>query len=166
MSNFTGADLSQLDELAAAFTTAGTEISAKAQTLQSKIQTAVTNFETTLSTMQQDAATLTGQMNDEMAAVRGQADGVQWTGNNRGAFDGDLNNFGTVVNQGAARIDSDIANIKSQVDGRFTPVLNDFSTALGASADDVNSSTTTLKTAVDTQRSNLDQAANVGWTSA
>jgi hypothetical protein len=166
MSNITGADLDQLDQLAAAFTTAGTEISARAAALQSKIHTAVSNFEHTLSTMQSETTTLASQMNDEMAAIRGHAAGVSWSGNNRAAFDGDLSSFSGVVQRGTSQIASDISSITGQVDSRFTPVLTEFASALRASADDVGSATTTMKTAVDTQRSNLDQAANVGWTSA
>ena len=166
MSDFTGADLDQLDQLAAAFTTAGTEISAKAATLRTKIQTAVDNFESTLSTLQSEATTLGGQMNDEMAAVRTQAGGVNWTGSNRQSFDADLNSFGTVVQRATAQTETDITSIRSQVDAQFTPVLTEFATALNTRADDVNAATTMMKSAVDTQRSNLDQAANVGWTSA
>lgn len=166
MSDFTGADLDQLNELATAFTTAGTEIAAKATTLQGKIQAAVSNFEQTLSTMQTETTALASEMNDEMAAVRAQAGGVQWTGNNRQAFDADLNSFSGVVQRGTAQIDADIATIKGQVDSRFNPVLTEFASALQTSADDVGSATSTMKAAVDTQRANLDQAANVGWTSA
>lgn len=166
MTDFTGADLDQLDQLAAQFTTAGTEISARAGELRTKISAAVSTFESTLSTLQQDASALTTQMNDEMVAVRSQADGVQWTGTNRAGFDGDLNTFAGAVRAGTGQIDADVSGIKTQVDTRFTPVLDEFSTALHTSADGVSTATTTMKTAVDTQRTNLDQAANIGWTSA
>jgi hypothetical protein len=166
MSDFTGADLDQLDQLAAQFATAGTEISARAGELRAKIAAAVSAFDTTLTTLQSDASALTAQMNDEMVAVRSQADGVQWTGSNRAAFDGDLHAFSGAVRAGTAQIDTDVAAIKSQIDTRFTPVLDEFSAALDASAEGVNTSTTTMKTAVDTQRTNLDNAANIGWTSA
>lgn len=166
MSDFTGADLGQLDELATAFDTAGAEISAKAEVLRAKIQSAIATFESSLTTMQSDTRTLTGQMNEEMGAVRSQADSVQWTGNNRAGFDADINSFATVVTTGTSQINDDLAGIKAQVDSGFTPVMTDFSEALRMGADEVNSSTATMRQAVDTQRSNLDQAANVGWTSA
>lgn len=166
MSDFTGADLDHLDQLAAAFTTAGAEIAAKADTLRTKISTAVGAFESTLSNLQHEASALAAQMNDEMAGVTTQANGVAWTGNNRSAFDGDLATFSGVVQSSTAQIDSDIAAIKAQVDTRFNPVLTEFAAALATRSDEVGATTTTMKTAVDTQRANLDQAANVGWTSA
>jgi hypothetical protein len=166
MSDFTGADLDQLDQLAAQFATAGAEMSARAGELRAKISSAVSTFESTLTGLQSDTSALTAQMNTEMGAVRSQADGVQWTGANRAGFDGDLHSFSSAVQVGTSQIDAGVAGIKAQVDTRFTPVLGEFSAALDKSASGVNDATVTMKTAVDTQRTNLDQAANVGWTSA
>lgn len=166
MSELTGADLGQLDDLAAAFTTAGNEIAAKGEALRTRIQASIDAFNASLTSLQSTTQALTEQTNAEMQALRDQGASVGWTGNNRTAFDGDLAAFGNAVNTGTAQINTDIAAIKSQVDSSFTPVMVDFASALKAGADDVNAATADMKTAVDTQRTNLDQAANVGWTNA
>ncbi len=161
-----GADLTQLDELSTAFHTAGTEISAKGTVLDSKIQAAIAAFESTLSAMQTEASSLARSIDDEMNALAGQAGGVQWTGANRTAFDGDMAQFQSVVAAGTAQIDADISAIKGQVDASFTPVLGEFGAALKQSGIDVDAATTDMQTAVANQRANLDQAANVGWSNA
>ena len=91
---------------------------------------------------------------------------MQWTGGNRGAFDGDLGTFNTAVKSGTAAINTDIGTLKSDVEARFTPVLTEFGAALKTSADEADTSTKGMRTAVGTQRTNLDEAANVGWMSA
>ena len=161
-----GADLAQLDELSTAFHTAGTAIAAKATTLDEKIQTAILRFETSLSTLRSEAATLAGTIDDEIDAVRNQADGVQWTGSNRTAFDGDLATFTVTVHDGTARIDTDITAITTRIDSGFTPVLADFGIALRRSGDEVDTAATDMEIAVADQRSALDQVANVGWANA
>ena len=161
-----GADLTQLDELSIAFQTAGAEISAKASVLDGKIQAAISAFDGTLSSLQSEAGALARSIDDEMNALAGQAGGVQWTGANRTAFDGDMTQFTSVVAAGTARIDTDIAAIKGQVDAGFTPVLAEFGAALKKSGDDVDAATAQMQTAVSSQRANLDQAANVGWSNA
>ncbi len=80
-----------------------------------------TNVETAGTNAQQVAPS---SINEEMDALAGQADGVQWTGANRTAFDGDLGQFKTVVATGTAQIDTDISSIKAQVDSSFNPVLS------------------------------------------
>ena len=161
-----GADLDQLDQLSTAFETAGAQIAAKADALDDKIAAAIASFEATLSSLQTQATTLTSTIDQEIEAVSGQAGSVQWTGANRAAFDGDLTNFTGVVTAGTAQINTDISTIKSQVDSSFNPVLAEFSTALKQSGEEVNTASTEMKTAVATQRTNLDQAANVGWNNA
>jgi len=105
-------------------------------------------------------------MNTEMSGLRDQGASVGWTGNNRGGFDSDLNAFGTAVTTGTGQINTDITAIKSQVDTGFTPIMTEFGTALKAGADDVNTAAIDMNTAVTNQRTNLDQAANTGWTNA
>lgn len=166
MSDIVGADLAQLETLSAAFQTAGDQINAKSEVLQGRIQAAVGRFEATLSSLQQEAATLTSSIDQEMDGLAGQADSVQWTGANRASFDGDLAQFKSVVATGTAQIDADISSIKAQVDSGFSPVLTEFGAALKSSGDQVNAATTEMNTAVSNQRANLDQAANVGWSNA
>jgi len=161
-----GADLQQLEDLAAAYDTAGTEIAAKGETLRGKINEAVVVFIATLDGLARDASTLTTAIDTEIDGVSTQAAGVQWTGTNRTAFDGDLGAFNTAVKTGTTAINTDIGTLKSDVETRFTPVLDDFATALTASAEEINVNAGTMRIAVSTQRSNLDEAANVGWTSA
>jgi len=161
-----GADLDQLDTLSAAFETAGTQIAAKADALDDKIATAIESFAATLRSLQSQATTLTSTIDQEIDAVSGQANSVQWTGANRVAFDGDLATFKGVVTAGTTQINTDITAIRSQVDGSFNPVLAEFSTALKRSGSDVNDASAQMKTSVATQRANLDQAANVGWNNA
>lgn len=166
MSDITGADLAHLDTLSTSFETAGRQINAKAGQLQTRIMNAVSTFESTLSSMRTEATTLTRSIDDEIDAVDRQSGGVQWTGNNRATFDGDLARFRSTVNTGTAQIDQDIVDIKTQVDSRFTPVLNEFGTALNESAAGFDESALEMRGAVADQRTNLDQAANVGWDSA
>lgn len=161
-----GADLEHLGQLSAAFETAGAEIAAKADLLDDKIQAAVDAFEATLSSLQSQATNLTGTIDQEMEAVNGQANSVQWTGANRTAFDADMASFKSVVQAGSAQINTDISAIKSQVDSSFNPVLSEFSAALKQSGDEVNTASTDLKVAVTNQQTALDQVGNVGWTNA
>ena len=98
-----GADLQQLDDLATAFDTAGTEIAAKADTLRDKIDAAVDAFVAALDGLARDASTLTSRSTVRSTGCRTQAGGVQWTGANRVAFDGDLGTFNTAVKTGTAR---------------------------------------------------------------
>lgn len=166
MSDFMGADLDQLEQLATGFTDAGMEISAKAETLRARVNAAVSSFEETLAALQTDAASLVDSMDEEIASVSQQATGVAWTGANQGAFVGDVAAFEGAVRTGGAQINDDIGTIKTRVTTGFSPVLTEFGAALSTSAEDVAASTDQMKTAVANQRANLDQAANVGWTSA
>lgn len=161
-----GADLQQLEDLAAAFETAGAQIAARADELRDKIGTSVEAFVDALDQLRAQTLVLTGDIDVEIQAVGTQAAGVQWTGNNRLAFDTDLGAFTRSVNTGTAAINTDIDQLKTEVDSRFTPVLTQFGVALRDSAGDVNTTTGGMRTAVSTQRANLDEAANVGWTTA
>lgn len=164
--DLTGADLEQLDALAAAHATAGTQIAGRAADLRTRIQAAVATFESTMSRLQQHATTLTTAMTDEIAAVSALAAGVAWTGVNRGAFDSDLRAFDTQVRSGSAAIDSGVSSLRSSVESRFTPVLEEFGLSVVDAGDGVEAATVDLRGAVGRQRSALDEAANVGWMSA
>ena len=85
-----GADLQHLEDSSTAFEQAGAQIGAKADALRDKINVAVEAFVTTLDGLARDATTLTGAIDREIEGVSTQAGGVQWTGGNRDAFDGDL----------------------------------------------------------------------------
>lgn len=166
MSDMVGADLEQLDQLADAFTKAGTEISVDAANLRGRVESAVGSFDETLQRLLSKASGLVGEMNTEMSSLSVEAAGITWTGGNREAFTSDVNTFGTAVTSGGEQIETDIGAIIRQVSTGFTPVLQEFGLSLVASTDAVEASSVTMKTAVANQRSSLDQAANVGWGSA
>ena len=109
-----GADLQQLEDLAAAFDKAGTEIAAKADTLRDKIDASVDAFVAALDGLARDASTLTSAIDTEIDGVSTQASGVQWTGGNRGAFDTDLGTFNTAVKTGTAAINTDIGDAEER----------------------------------------------------
>jgi hypothetical protein len=162
----TGADLGHLETLEGAFETAGAQIADKAEVLRGKIDSAVDKFVDTLNSLARDAAQLSSGIDREVEGVSTQASGVQWTGTNRDAFNGDMSALVSAITTGTAALNSEIAEIKGQVEAKFTPVLTQFGTALTTSADDVNTTSKGMKAKVTTQRDNLDQAANVGWLSA
>jgi len=166
MSEMTGADLAQLDSLALQFTTAGQEIATKGEVLRTKIQTAIAAFNGSLTTMQSTTTNLTAATDAEMTGLKAQGDSIVWTGNNRNGFDSNLSAFDAEVRRGSSQMNADIALLKGQVDSSFTPVMEDFGVQLAAASDDVNVAATNMNVTVTNQRTNLDQAANVGWTDA
>lgn len=164
--NMTGADLEQLDALSTAYSTAGAEIAGQASDLRQRIQVAVDGFAATMSRLHQQSTTLTQGMNDETASVAATASGVAWTGSNRAAFDGDMQTFVSSVRTGTASIDAGVTELRRSVDQRFNPVLEEFSVSVTDAADGVELTTGDVRRSVIGQRQQLEEAANVGWTSA
>jgi hypothetical protein len=162
----TGADLEQLDELSSAYVHAGEEFAAKAATLRSRIGTAVQAFDATLAQLTQRTIRLTDDIKTEIVDAASVAAAVEWTGSNRAGFDGDLAAFRDAVVTGAGEINDGITRLRSQVDTKFSPVMEEFGETLQGSADNLNEDAVAMNEAVAKQRSNLDEAANVGWTSA
>lgn len=167
MSNeLTGADLEHLDALSDAYAVAGTQITGRAADLQQRLATAVSTFGSSMVRLTQQASTLTQAIDDEVGAVSTQATAVSWSGANRAAFDGDVQRFVGSVRAGNSAIVAGIDELRSSVDQRFSPVLEDFGRAVAGSADGVATATSATQANVANQRRSLDEAANIGWTSA
>lgn len=167
MSNdMTGADLEQLDALATACSRTGAAVAARAADLHARIEHAVSTFTSTMSRLQQQSVTLTRAIDDEVGTVTAQAGATAWTGGNRGAFDGDLQRFDAQVHAASAAIDAGVTELRGSVDARFTPVLESFGVSVAAAGDGVEATTGELGGSVSRQRAALEQAADVGWTSA
>jgi len=161
-----GADLGHLEVLATAYESAGREVAQRADDLRGRLGTAVSSFQTTMARLQSEAGVLTMAMDDEVAAVANHASAVGWTGSNRHAFDGDLQRFVGIVRTGAAAIDDGIADLRGDVDRRFAPVLEEFGVTVRDAADGIDSNTSGMRTTITAQRDRLDEAANIGWSSA
>lgn len=162
----TGADLEQLDALSTAYATAGAQITARGDDLRRRIGVAVTNFGATMTRLQQQSQSLTDATDAEIAAVGATAASVLWTGTNRHAFDGELQQFSDAVRRSSVSFNASVSELRGAVDARFNPELEAFGVAIGSSAGGVDATTGDMRATVATQRSALEQAANVGWTSA
>jgi hypothetical protein len=163
MTAMTGASLEQLDQLSADYVTTSKAMLDKATQLNARIRTAITTFNSTMTTLGNETQALTGQIETEMSGLAAHAAGVEWTGNNRNAFNDDLGRMGQAVSKGTGLIREHTTTLRSKVESEFAPSLEKFSAGLEtrmAANDQVNSQTSK---AVADQRQMLDAAANSGW---
>jgi hypothetical protein len=163
MSAMTGAALEQLAELSGDYTRTGQAMLTKADQLGAKIREAVDHFNSTMDGLLSQTTQLTGQIETDMTSLTSTAAGVEWTGNNRGRFDGDITAFGSAVRKGTEAMRQDVTELKSEVGTKFNPSLEAFGQALGTRVDTVNTGTVETSQAVARQRDLLDTAANTGW---
>ena len=164
--DLTGADLGDLDALADAYAAAGSRIAGRADELRTRLGAAVATFEATMVRLHQETTTLTQALDDEVATVASQSGAVAWSGANRSAFDADLQRFVGAVRAGSAAIVAGVGELRASIDQRFSPILHDVGRAVTGAAAGVDAATGDLRVGLATLRTNLDHAANVGWTSA
>ncbi|MEM8923278.1 MAG: hypothetical protein AAGD35_07220 [Actinomycetota bacterium] len=164
MSDFLGADLVQLDELSAGYTDAGGKIKDDATLLVEDADRVVTAFRDEMKAFLAQVTTLAEGIEAESNTLETDGESVQWFGLNHGAFVGDLQVFGGHVRSGSALIVEDINRINSEIESKLLPKIEEMRAELDLEANAAEESTATMSTAVATQRDNLDQAANTGWT--
>ena len=165
MTAMTGANLEQLNDLSADYVTTSTAMLTKAEQLNTRITAAIAAFNSTMTSLSNETQTLTGQIETEMSSLSSTAGSVEWTGNNRNAFDADLGQFSTAVSKGTTMIRDSTTKLSSKVSTEFGPSLSEFSKGLGERMAKNNEAANETSKSVATQRELLDAAANSGWSS-
>lgn len=162
----TGADLEHLEQLAGAYTRSGVALAAKAADLRSRIARSVGAFEASTDRLRVDTERAAATMETEIGDLSATAAGVAWTGANRLAFDADLQRFAVSVRAGAAALVEGLDALRAGGVSRFTELLEGFGASVVAAGEGLETTTSDLNRAVTTQRDQLHQAADVGWTAA
>lgn len=164
--SMTGADIPGLLDLSNKFTSSGSKFSERAEALMKRAQTAIQEFESTLSDLQSQTNDLSTQTVETMSLLSAKADGVEWTGSNRDNFNADKGTFETTVKTSVDEINNYIQSVKAEVENNFNATIEQFGDSVKKFGESVNDNATQFSTTVQTQSDNLEQAANVGWTSA
>ena len=164
--HMTGADLEHLEQLAGAYTRSGAELATKAADLRTRIARSVGPFEAAAERLRADTDRAAATMEAEIGDLSATAAAVAWTGANRAAFDADMQRFAASVRAGAAALVEGLATLRARGVTRFTELLEGFGTSVVAAGEGLEATTSDLQRAVTTQRDQLHQAAEVGWTSA
>lgn len=160
----TGADLEQLDHLAAAYGTAGAEIAGRGQDLKVRIHQAIQRFETTMTSLRADTERANAALSDDIADLNLVATATTWTGNNRAAFDQDLGTLTSSMAASTAAIREGIDDFDTLGVTPFRAMLDDFGLAIADAGDGVEDVGSSMGAAVTQQRGDLQEAADVGWT--
>lgn len=96
-----------------------------------------------------------------VAAAASQADSTQWTGANADRFRAGAAEFRSAMQSGQAATTDAFASFQSSVT-TMTETLHEFVSSFSTALANAEQSAIEMADAVDAQRSNLDQAMNVG----
>lgn len=164
--SITGADLSDLEALAAAYSSAGATVAAQAAALETRVSAAVSEFVASIAELQHDSNQATESMDEDIDIVASFAAGVAWTGRNRIAFDTDLAAFTAAVHRGNEAVRAGVTGLRTNGVEPFVTLLDEFGRAVTDAGDGVELSGTEVQRGVAGQRDALTQAADLGWASA
>ena len=162
----TGADLGQLDDLAAEYATAGRDVAARAAELRTQIVASVATYREAMDRLHADTERTATAMGDEIAELSATAGAVAWTGANRVAFDAELDRFAGEVRGGTAAIVEGVHELRVGGVERFAELQEEFGRAIADAGDGIEVTGGDLRAVVASQREALHQAAEVGWMSA
>ncbi len=114
------------------------------------------------------ARTALDQISNQMAALDqsvrasvAQAESTQWTGANADRFRGAANEFNGAMQAAQGSVTEAFGSFQASVT-TMSETLNDFVTQFSAALSQAEASASEMGSAVEAQRSNLDQAMNIG----
>lgn len=163
MSDVTGADLEQLDALAASYQARGAEIAERALDLDRRLVDAVTTFQTALTELRTQVTSANEALLDDIDGLHGTAASTTWTGANRAVFDTELGLLEQGVTTTTESLTTRIRELESTGVVPFGEILASFGRQASAAGESAEQAGGAMQTRVAGQRAALADAADMGW---
>lgn len=163
MSEVTGADLGQLDQLADAYQQRGAEIGARATDLNTRIVATIDAFRGALARLRDQTTTANTALVDDVDGLVELAAATIWTGANRAVFDADL----ATLRAGITAITESLLTRLSELERTgvepFGGMLEDVGRQTVVAGTAAEQTGADMRVSLHAQRQVLQETADLGW---
>lgn len=163
MSELAGADLDQLDALAASYEARGAEIAERSRDVDRRIVETVTAFQGALTDLRVRAARANDTLLDDVDELTRTAAATTWTGANRTAFDDQLAVLERGITTTAEALTTGIVELERTGVAPFAEILAAFGRQATGAGESAEAAGIAMRTRVAGQRAELTDAADTGW---